>query len=357
MSGHLYCTACSASSLGTEHETYLRSRWRTILLSPAEEELISADLRGHKWYDTVRSILTQSSGGQMPTIMPYNDWRWSWVDQTLRKLEQSVVMMSDAEAYRQAYERAVAGGPGVGLYPPPPRYPLVPRARATSLLHEAIPHSDLDHDASGDPDPDHHQTHHVAPHTLLGPPYSLLIVNKDESNAFSYGFGPGGAGGVVLYSGFLDDILGPPTVASLPDPSSQARRQQPQQRSPPSLLSRIFSSPSSSPPTAVGPPPTPTPTAEQTARLAALLAHELSHLILSHHIESLSSGTILMPSLISIVIDSVRTVLFPITALFGPFVMDALDRTLRSSVNNVSNAGEACKSRQMEIEADVISVR
>jgi hypothetical protein len=45
-------------------------------------------------------------------------------------------------------------------------------------------------------------------HVIVGPPYSFLIVDKpDAANAFSYGFGPDGACGVVVYSGFLDNIL------------------------------------------------------------------------------------------------------------------------------------------------------
>ena len=51
------------------------------------------------------------------------------------------------------------------------------------------------------------------------------------------------------------------------------------------------------------------------AELATLLAHELAHLVLSHHIETLSSGSIVWPSVLSIVTDAVRAFLFPVTML------------------------------------------
>ncbi|KAG8964268.1 hypothetical protein FRC03_002035 [Tulasnella sp. 419] len=194
-------------------------------------------------------------------------------------------------------------------------------------------------------------THHISPHSQLGPPYSLLLVDKNESNAISYGFGPGGAGGVVVYSGFLDDVLREPSK-SQPSPSPVVQAPSPS----PSLWGALTSSlglRSSSPQ-----PPQPTfPTPEQTSRLAVLLAHELSHLILSHHIETLSSGTILIPSIISICVDTIRTVLYPLTFMVGPFVGDALDKTLRVSFEDVTRAGESCTSRKLEIEADIVSTR
>lgn len=99
------------------------------------------------------------------------------------------------------------------------------------------------------------------------------------------------------------------------------------------------------------------PTAEQTSRLATLLAHELSHLILSHHIETLSKGTILFPSIISMAADTVRSILYPITFITGPFFGDALDRTLRMGFGDLAKVGEACANTGLEIEADIISAR
>ncbi|KAG8896023.1 hypothetical protein FRC00_006618 [Tulasnella sp. 408] len=324
--------------------------WRVILLSPAEEEAISSDLQGHKWYDTVRDILAQSSGtGQAPPILAQGDWRWAWVDQTLRRLERAVLILHNIEGYQQAYEQHVMSQEGDQvLYPPPPKYPLLPRGRASTLLHEMPVHSDLDHEKGAQAAA--HHSHHVAPHTLLGPPYSLLVVNKDESNAFSYGFGPGGAGGVVVYSGFLDDILDRKPAAP------QVSQPPPPPPAPKSLWSSVFGSaspPAPSPPALAQPGPTP----EQTSKLATLLAHELSHLVLSHHIETLSKGTILFPSVVSIAVDTIRSLLYPLTFVVGPFFGDALDRTLRMGLDDLAKAGESCTNTSLEIEADIISAR
>ncbi|KIO20462.1 hypothetical protein M407DRAFT_245803 [Tulasnella calospora MUT 4182] len=338
------------TALASSERTPLTGRWRVILLSPAEEEAISSDLQGHKWYDTVRDILAQSSGtGQAPPILAQGDWRWTWVDQTLRRLERAVLILHNIEGYREAYEQHLMSQEGDQvLYPPPPKYPLLPRGRASTLLHEMPVHSDADHEKGAEAAA--HHSHHVAPHTLLGPPYALLVVNKDESNAFSYGFGPKGAGGVVVYSGFLDDILdrkpANQQVSQPPTPPPASR----------SLWSSVFGSAS---PPAPSPPPLSQvgPTPEQTSKLATLLAHELSHLVLSHHIETLSKGTILFPSVVSIAVDTIRSLLYPLTFVVGPFFGDALDRTLRMGLDDLAKAGESCTNTSLEIEADIISAR
>jgi hypothetical protein len=70
------------------------------------------------------------------------------------------------------------------------------------------------------------------------------------------------------------------------------------------------------------------PTAKLMTDLAILLAQELSHLVLSHHLEMLSLITIFIPGVLSLgvpyslVSDSIRAFVFPITMLFGPFVND-----------------------------------
>jgi hypothetical protein len=130
-------------------------------------------------------------------------------------------------------------------------------------------------------------------------------VDKPEaSNAFSYGFGPDGGGGIVVYSGFLDEILSraPPEYEIVaPEPQSSSLWS--------SLVGGIFGAPS--------PPTHPVPTASQTAELAILLSHELSHLVLSHHLETLSSATIIIPTIMSMASDIIRVVIFPFTMMFG----------------------------------------
>ena len=76
-------------------------------------------------------------------------------------------------------------------------------------------------------------------------PYNLLLVEKpDTSNGFSYGFGANGSAGIVVFSGFLDEILKTSPASASPTnvPFSFANHA----------------------------PPTPTP--GQTAQLAVLLA-------------------------------------------------------------------------------------
>ena len=180
-------------------------------------------------------------------------------------------------------------------------------------------------------------------HVIAGPPYSLIVIDDPNSrNAFSYGFGPDGAGGIVVFSGFLDDILSknpaPPTAANPPDPS---------------LLQKFFGGLFASPP----PPVQCHPTPEQTTDLAILLAHELSHLFLSHHLETLSSMTIFVPGAISLVSDFIRALVFPFTMLLGPFVNDAVADFGKAGSWELSKLGDYCMSMNQEIEADVVSAR
>ncbi|KAF8206405.1 peptidase M48 [Mycena galopus ATCC 62051] len=191
---------------------------------------------------------------------------------------------------------------------------------------------------------------HVAPvpHSIPGPPYSLLVVDKPEaSNAFSYGFGPDGGGGIVVYSGFLDEIL-----ARAPCEYDEKPAASPELQSSwlSGLVGGIFN-PSPLPPSH------PVPTPSQTAELAILLSHELAHLVLSHHLETLSSATIIIPGVMSMVSDIIRVVIFPVTMLFGPFVNDAVAQLGKVGSGELEKVGEYCTSVKQEIEADVVSAR
>ena len=187
--------------------------------------------------------------------------------------------------------------------------------------------------------PDH------APHTVTGAPYSLLLVdNPDSSNAFSYGFGPDGGGGVVVYSAFIDEILNDLSLAP-----STTSRDQPEETS---WWSYLFGSILN---TNYHQHPMPSP--EQTNQLAVLLAHELSHLILAHHLESLTSSSIVLPGLLSILTDFVRTLMFPVTMLFGPFVNDAVANMGKVGSVEVAKFSVLCTTRVQELEADVVSTR
>lgn len=262
-------------------------RWRLILLSPEEEGDIAAQLAGPGWYRAVGEILSQNGS---PRLIVPSDWRFAWVQDTLRRLESVIpVLQCEEELHPDWMETDADDIP----LPPPAGFPLRPRPRASEYLRrfcESVCSRSV----------------HLAPHAIAGPPYSLLVVDDPESsNAFSYGFGPDGAGGIVVFSGFLDDVLSkhPP-----PDSSAGANLE-PEERSWWTFLFGSFFSLTPSPPSH------PIPTQEQNSELAILLAHELAHLILAHHIETLSSGGIVWPGVMSILTDIVRSLIFPITML------------------------------------------
>jgi Zn-dependent protease with chaperone function len=315
-------------------------RWRVILLSPTEEETISNELSGKGWYSAVCDILTSQSEDQKtpPVVVPPTDWRWKWVEQTLRRLEAAVQLIHEGEQYHDIYDGQDDSGV---LLPPPSRYPLVPRPRASQLIHSIPPSGDY-----SEPQSTNRHSHNVVLHTSLGPPYSFLIVENPERNAFSYGFGANGAGGLVLYTGFLDEVLRKHDAFQV---SSNPRNPSPSFFASLFGLGRQSSEASSRSVTS--------PTDEQTSALATLLAHELAHLVLSHHLETLSSGSILVPTLSGMMVDFARVILFPITFLFGPFVGDALADVSKIGMGKVSQKTEACTSRKLELEADLISVR
>ena len=219
-------------------------------------------------------------------------------------------------------------GPDDCPLPPPTEHPLRPRPRALEYFHwicDTITTKD---------------TENAPLATIPGPPYSLLLVDKpDSSNAFSYGFGPDGGSGIVVYTGFLEDI-----IAQNPSPETEST---PTKHF---SLSWLFGD--------VTPKSTqPTPTEEQTTELAILLAHEMAHLILSHHLESLSSVEVMIPGAMSIISDIIRVLIFPVTAIFGPFVNDAVAQLGKISTGEIAKRSEYCTTMHQEIEADAVSMR
>ncbi len=297
------------------------------MLSPEEEDDIATQLAGPGWYRAVGEIITKHG---TPKVLPPSDWRYAWVRDTLRTLETVIPNLGDEKSLAPVWlER---GDDDVPL-PPPADYPLRPRPRAAEYVRQLM------------------QNNWSAPlHVIAGPPYSLIVVDDPNArNAFSYGFGPDGAGGIVVYSGFLDDILSKNAPPTEPNGSGNAVQQASN-----SFWSKLFGG------LFLAAPPPPTqhqPTMEQTTDLAILLAHELSHLVLSHHLETLSSMTIFVPGMISLVSDFIRAFVFPITMLFGPFVNDAVADLGKASSGELSKLGEYCTSSKQEIEADVVSAR
>src|SRR5258708_24290376 len=271
----------------------------------------------------------------LASIIPRSEWRGKWGVNTLRQLEAGIYDIYQSNKDLNSSTTTETGDTPI---PPPLLHPLNPRPRASTLLH-AIPQTD---DSNRPHSTENPHTHHLPPHTQLGPPLSTMIVENPERNAFSYGFGAEGAGGVVLYSGFLDEVLQQPNSNDPAKPSSGGT----------SFLSSLFGRSSSSHSTSSLSNTEPTP--EQTARLATLLSHELAHLLLSHHLETLSSGTILVPTVTSIILDFARVIVFPITFLFGPFVGDALADFGKVGMGEVRKLSETCNNHMLELEADTV---
>lgn len=310
------------------HSADIRNiRWRTILLSPDEEDEIAAQLAGSGWYNAVGDILTcEGATGTLPS----SDWRYQWVQDTLRQLESSLpILSSEPEFCPNWIER----GPNDFPLPPPARYPLRPRPRASEYLHWFC-------DTLTTP-----ASEKSAPPLVIipGPPYSLIVVDKPDSmNAFSYGFGPNGGSGIVVYSGFLDDIIAKnPSIHQKPPPPKSVP------------WSWLFGNLGSSSTHTTHP----KPTEEQTDELAILLAHEMAHLVLAHHLESLSSFEVVIPGAVSILSDIVRVIIFPFTAVFGPFVNDAVAQLGNVGSGELAKISEYCTTKKQEIEADVVSAR
>ncbi|KAH9917032.1 peptidase family M48-domain-containing protein [Fomitopsis serialis] len=305
--------------------TPLTGRWRFILLSPWEEDDIAFQLAGTGWYAAVGEIL--ASGGDTPKLIDPSDWRYRWVQQTLRRLEGVIPVLQAEKELRPDW---IEGATEVPL-PPPSDYPLRPRLRESDYIGRMAEATNL----------------RSAEEVVLGPPYSLLVVDRPESsNAFSYGFGPDGAAGIVVYSGFLDDIMAKCPAESVVSPELTSTEEV-------SWWSAIFGGLLNAQPL----PSRPTPSEEQTSELAILLAHEVAHLLLSHHIETLSIGSIVGPSLVTITTDVIRTFMFPFTMLFGPFINDAISGVWKTSSVEFAKFSGICTSHEQEIEADIVSAR
>ena len=249
--------------------TPLTGRWRLILLTPEEEDHISKALSGQNWYKSVLNLLT-TPDHPAPPVLPLEDWRWQWVTSTLRHLEEVVIEEADRGDHDQHASRPTT------QRPPSTGYPIKPRPRVSSRLHSALPGGDR---SSGQE------------HLELGPPYSLLLMEKKDRNAFSYGFGGKGAGGIVVYTGLLDDIL-----------RDGVQLEQPEK--PSGFWSGLFG-------TTVR--PRPRPSEQQTLHLASVLAHEMGHLLLSHHLETLSQQQVLWPSVLGLALDLTRAFIWPLT--------------------------------------------
>ncbi|GAA6060989.1 hypothetical protein JCM10212_000675 [Sporobolomyces blumeae] len=372
--------------------TPVTGRWRLVMLSPSEESelvesILSIGRSAHSattshvhsgmtepvapegtsldWVAILRQILNLPDEGVDPdtgrrmllggVVLDQRDWRVRWTEAVLRALEQGVV---------EGLTRQGVGAKGEGeaLRPPPVSHPLEGRTHAGS--------------AAGWADElilsKHLETNTGNAHDSLKVEYDILVIDRDENNAFSFGFGPeresanGGGkasserrGVIVVYTGFLNEVLGDTALPPGPQPTAPT---------PSSRFTSFFSRSSAASPVAPGSDPiasylvpTTLPTQEQCKSLAVLLSHETAHLILDHTLESYASTNLLMPHLSRLTSDVVRTLLYPITAILGPFINDAVGRTLSEGAKGgfgiFGNAANSCESRKLESEADLVALR
>lgn len=371
-------------------KTPVTGRWRFVMLSPKEEEelvegVLSVGRTAHSattshvhngevqavapegtsldWVAILRQVLDLPDEGVDPetgrrmllggVVLDQRDWRVRWSEAVLRALEKGVVEGLTKEG-------AGAKGEGEALRPPPFRYPLEGRAVAaqSGWKDELIMSKHFDEKVTDSGN-------------KLQVEYDILVIDRDENNAFSFGFAPeaqslkekGRRGVIVVYTGFLKEVLGD---ASQPNysPSASLSSSTPH----PSRLASFFSRPSTASKALPQPDPiasylTPTtlPTQEQCKSLAVLLSHEVSHLILSHTLESYASMNLLVPHLSRLASDVLRTLLYPVTAILGPFFNDALGKTFNEGAQAGfgfwAHAANSCESRKLESEADLVALR
>ncbi|GAA5921672.1 hypothetical protein JCM3775_001758 [Rhodotorula graminis] len=388
-------------ALASLERTPITGRWRVVMLSPAEEadlvrsvlaptsspgaSAVGAGVPAHAqaapvpegtsrdWVATLQRVLDLADEGRSPTtgrrrllggdVLDHRDWRVRWAEAVLRALEQGAapgLAAGDGGVPRRR-------GPSV-LAPPPTSFPLEPRAEA--LGEDSASWSDEFVLAK----PAHAHSAHAHAHTgghaqaPLRLEYDLLVVDRPDANAFSFGFGPDAQsvgsgqgpasaaavrprrGVIVVYTGFLDEILGRSTAPPALSSSSSA-----------SVHGSASSTVTAADPLRAHLAPTTLPTDAQTRQLAVLLAHELAHLALSHTLESYASSSLLVPHLARLTSDVLRTFLYPVTALLGPFINDALGRSLSEGAQGgfgvLAEAVNSCESRKLESEADVVALR
>ncbi|KAK4047154.1 hypothetical protein OIV83_005606 [Microbotryomycetes sp. JL201] len=359
--------------------TPVTGRLRVIMLSPQEEadltsSILAAGQRNQAarddsrdWITIVRSVLELPDEGTSTMtgrrillgaeVLDERDWRYRWTQAILRKLEAGIPTL--------AQEQSDSVTMADCLVPPPTRYPLKPRTTAMTAQQMGWKgHLLLGKGQEG----------YATEDANLTTEYELVLLDSPEANAFSFGFGvdhqdlgadsKGRRGVIVVYTGFIQEVLGDKYRAAQAAVSSKPCDQSPQSRS---LLGFLSSEPDSKQadplPNAISENlmPSVLPDLEQTQRLAVLLSHELAHLVLSHTLESYASTSLLFPHVSKLFSDLIRTFTFPFTAILGPFFNDAIGRTINEGASTsfgfFGRAAHACESRKLEVEADLVALR
>lgn len=286
------------------------------------------------WVSIMRAVLGEQNapegtllGGK---ILDSSDWRVRLVEQSLSRLERGVPDLNENNL-----------NTNLGIMPPPLSY--LPKDSARCSYFE--PHN------------------------------AVILIDRPESNAFSFGF-YGSAntpqpGVVIVFTGAIDEIM-----SSGPHPYAITQKQEQaaamsamishEDVHEPSWLRSFFGSiiPSHQAQQQKRGTATHSLTSQQEEALAVLLAHELAHLVLSHTIESYANTALLWPQLEKLGWDMLRVFIYPITAVLGPFVQDAISATVKVGVQESAEGRgllpaltSSCESKKMEFEADTVALR
>lgn len=332
--------------LAAIERTPITGRLRLLLLNQAEEQDIvqkvldigafeNAASDQRDWLSIMRAVLGEENtaegtllGGK---VLDPSDWRVHLVDKVLKKLENGVPALNQARC-----------DTSLEIAPPNLEYPLKNSARCC----------------------------HLSPHN------AVLVIDRPESNAFSFGFygsvdNPQ-PGVIIVFTGALDEIMATGSHSELNKDTSASLHILPEnianpQMHEPSWLRSFFSTilPShhqleQSRGKVVGY----SITKEQEEGLAVLLAHELAHLVLSHTIESYANTALLWPQLEKLGWDMLRVFIYPVTAILGPFVQDAISATVKVGCEESAEGRgllpaltSSCESKKMEFEADAVALR
>lgn len=284
------------------------------------------------WLAIMRTVLGERNapegtllGGE---VLSAADWRTRLVQDILAKLEQGIPALNDSHPPSS-----------LAIEPPPLVYPLCNSSRCTHLR----------------------------------PQNAVLVIDRPESNAFSFGFygsvDQPQPGVTIVFTGAIDEIMAS-GIGQTADKSSG--HQLPIQYIPhegvqePSWIRSFFGS-------LLAPPVKYSPrhqvaaspmTREQEEALAVLVAHELAHLVLSHTLESYANTALLWPQLEKLGWDMLRVFIYPVTAVLGPFVQDAISATVKVGIEESAEGRgllpalrSSCESKKLEYEADAVALR
>lgn len=364
----------STAIVASLERTPLTGRWRIIMMDENDEVFTIEDflkpgsppgshldwsLR-RDWVEILRylekpDIKPPGTVDGYPVVDFRTDWRAKWVLNILSRIEDSANRM-DLTSHEITSQATAIDIGETRLVLPPFRHPFEPRA-ATRRIYGHVSDEPVDG---------------------LVMRFGCLVVDAPSGNAYSIGFGPGlpissgmpveGPGVVVVYTGLIDEIISERqrvmneaiTSVSPPQPSSS------------NLIVGLFSSAVSR----TGKSRVAFPAPEDADQLAAVLAHELSHILLSHSLEDLSSGS-MSDLLTSFFTDCesfcrlhwrtesrnryespvLRTALYPVTAFLGPGFNDWIGSLIHVNSKLGLHITNNCNKRQSEREADLLALR